>query len=128
MAGIARYKVPQAIDGRDIVPLMKGNNDRSLLDRDLVWNFPNIWDGFGPGVNLACAIRRGDWKLIYHYDTGQKELYNTAQDIGEDHNLAAQMSDRVRNMSAALGKALRQMNAQRPAFKATGKPCKWPDE
>ena len=128
MAGIARYKVPQTIDGCDIVPLLRGRADRSLLGRDLVWNFPNIWDGFGPGVNLACAIRRGDWKLVYHYDTGQKELYNTAQDIGEDHDLATQMPDRVRDMSVALGRALRQMDAQRPTFKATGKPCKWPDE
>lgn len=128
MAGVGQYRTPQTIDGRDIVPLMDGKDDKSLKERSLVWNFPNIWDGFGPGVNLNCAIRRGDWKLIYHYDTGQKELYNIPQDIGEDHDLAAQMPGKVKELSAALGKTLRQMNAQRPSFKATGEPCKWPDE
>ena len=128
MAGVKQYRTPQTIDGRDIVPLMEGKDDRSLTNRDLVWNFPNIWDGYGPGVNLNCAIRRGDWKLIYHYDTGQKELFNIPQDIGEDHDLAAQMPAKVKELSAALGKTLRQMNAQRPTFRATGKPCKWPDE
>lgn len=128
MAGVKQYKVPQTIDGMDIVPLMEGKSDKNLVNRSLVWNFPNIWDGYGPGVNLNCAIRRGDWKLIYYYDTGRKELFNIPQDIGENNDLSAQNPAKVKELSAILGKTLREMKAQRPTFKATGEPCKWPDE
>ena len=128
MAGVKQYKVPQTIDGMDIVPLMEGKSDKNLVNRSLVWNFPNIWDGYGPGVNLNCAIRRGDWKLIYYYDTGRKELFNIPQDIGENNDLSTQNPAKVKELSAILGKTLREMKAQRPTFKATGEPCKWPDE
>ena len=128
MAGIKQYDVPQTVDGIDIVPLMQGRTDRRIADRSLVWNFPNVWDGFGPGVNLNCAIRRGDLKLIYYYATGSKELFNIAQDISENYNLADDNPEKVKQLSSILGKTLRQMKAQRPSLKSTGKPCKWPDE
>ena len=128
MAGIKQYNVPQTVDGIDIVPLMQGKTDRRFADRNLVWNFPNVWDGFGPGVNLNCAIRRGDWKLIYYYATGRKELFNIAQDISESNNLADDNPEKVKQLSSILGKTLRQMKAQRPSFKSTGELCKWPDE
>ena len=93
-----------------------------------MWNFPNIWDGKGAGINLNCAIRLGDWKLIYNYKTGQKELYRLPDDVGEEHDLAAQQLQKVRELAALLGKRLRDMQAQRPCSAATGKPFPWPDE
>lgn len=128
MAGVKQYKVPQTIDGISIVPTLKGKADSRIADRSLIWNFPNVWDGYGPGINLNCAIRRGDWKLIYYYATGRKELFNIAQDISESRNLAEQYPAKVKQLSAELGKKLRSMNAQRPSFKTTGAACKWPDE
>ena len=128
MAGVKNYKVPQTIDGMDIVPLLKGQNSRAFADRSIVWNFPNIWGGSGPGINLRCAIRHGDWKLIYNYQTEKKELYNIAEDISENNDVAAANPSKVKELSAMLGKRLREMKAQRPCFTATSKPCKWPDE
>lgn len=128
MAGVANYKVPQTIDGLDLVPLMKGKAHADVENRSIVWNYPNIWDASGLGISLNCAIRHGDWKLIYDYETGRKELYNIPSDIGEDHDLAADNPAKVKQLSALLGKRLRAMDAQRPSFKSTGKPCKWPDE
>lgn len=128
MAGIKKYDVPQTVDGKDIVPLVCGKESRELQNRSIVWNFPNIWDGSGPGINLKCAIRQGDWKLIYSYDTGRSELYNISDDIGEEHDLAAGNASKVKQLAADLGRTLRQMDAQRPVFKATGVTCKWPDE
>ena len=128
MARIDDYKVPQTVDGKDIVPLLEGKNDATFKNRSIVWNFPNIWGNSGPGINLNCAIRRGDWKLIYNYQTRQKELYNIPQDIGENNNLADNNPSKVKELSTILGKTLRQMNAQRPVFSATSKPCAWPDE
>ena len=128
MAQVNDYKVPQIIDGKDIVPLLEGKNEPEFNKRSIIWNFPNIWGNTGPGINLNCAIRQGDWKLIYNYETGEKELYNIPQDIGENNNLAHANPSKVKELSSILGKKLRQMNAQRPIVTATSKPCAWPDE
>ena len=88
MAGIGKYRVPQTIDGRSFVPLLTGTGDPSR-GRSLVWNYPNVWGNTGPAISLNCAIRKGDWKLIYSYKTGKKELYNIPRDIGEKNDLAA---------------------------------------
>jgi arylsulfatase A-like enzyme len=127
MAGIKKYEHPQVIDGRSFVPLIKGTGDPSK-NRTLVWNYPNVWGNKGPAISLNCAIRRGDWKLIYDYKTGEKELYNIPNDIGETKNLASEYPDVVKDLSKRLGKYLRETGAQRPSFKATGQPCPWPDE
>ena len=74
-----------------------------------MWNFPNIWGNSGPGINLNCAIRRGDWKLIYNYQTRQKELYNIPQDIGENNDLADNNPSKVKELSTILGKTLRSL-------------------
>lgn len=42
------------------MPLLKGTGDPSK-GRALVWNFPNIWGNDGPGINLACSIRKDEW-------------------------------------------------------------------
>lgn len=127
MAGIDPKESTSPLDGISFLPLLKGTGNPSK-GRALVWNFPNIWGNDGPGINLNCAIRKDDWKLIYYYETGKKELYNIPQDIGEAHDLSAEHPDIVRKLSKELGEYLRRVDAQRPSFKASGKPCPWPDE
>ena len=127
MGGVRKYRVPQTIDGRSFVPLLTGKGDPSHR-RALIWNYPNIWDGSGPGISLNCAIRLGPWKLIYNYKSREKELYNIENDIGETLNLAQERPDLVRKLSRRLGRELRKIQAQRPIVKATGEPCAWPDE
>lgn len=127
IAGIKDYKVPQQIDGVSFLPLLTGSGNPSK-GRPIVWNYPNVWGNVGPGISLNCAIRKDDWKLIYSYKTGKKELYNISNDISEKNDLAAQEPGIVKTLSEELGKYLRRVNAQRPTFKATGKPCPWPDE
>ncbi len=116
-----------SIDGRSFVPLIDRTGDPSA-DRALYWNFPNVWGLSGPGIDLNTAIRRGNWKLIYNYPTGEKELYDIPADMGEEHNLAAERPDVVKRLSSELGEYLRSVGAKRPALKRTGKPLPWPDE
>lgn len=127
MAGITDWKVPQTIDGVSFVPLLKQTGDPSE-GRSLYWNCPNLWGEAGPGIGATCSIRQGKWKLIYFYETGQKELYDIPADISEQHNLAASHPEVVKRLSKDLGNFLRNSGGQRPSFKATGKPCPWPDE
>lgn len=126
MAGM-NQEMPAGVDGVSFVPLLKGTGDPSE-GRALVWNFPNIWGNDGPGINLNCAIRKGDWKLVYYYQTGRKELFNISEDIGEKNNLSESNPLKVRELSSELGNYLRSVGADRPSFKGSGMPCPWPDE
>lgn len=116
------------VDGISFVPLLTDSLAVTPDDREFIWNFPNVWGNEGPAINLCTSIRRGPWKLIYHYDTGEKELYNIPDDISESRNLAAKHPETVKFLSRRLGQNLREMNADRPSFTSTGKPCPWPDE
>jgi arylsulfatase A-like enzyme len=127
MAGIKKYSTVQTIDGKSFVPMLlqKGS---TAGGRDLFWNFPNNWGPTGPGIGATSTIRSGDWKLIYFYEDNHVELYDISNDIGELHNLAAQQQARVREMAVRLGKFLREVTAQRPSYKSSGKTVPWPDE
>lgn len=127
MAEVKDYKTVQIVDGVSFVPLLKKTGDPSK-GRSIFWNFPNNWGNDGPGINFVCTVRKGDWKMIYYYGTGKKELFNIPDDISEQHNMAAQYPDIVKKLSKELGIYLRKTGGQRPTFKATGKPCPWPDE
>ena len=127
MAGVRNYKVPQTVDGVSFVPLLRQTGNPAE-GRALYWNFPNLWGETGPGIGPTCTIRKDNWKLIYFYETGKKELYDIPNDIGEEHDLAAEHPDVVKRLSRELGQFLRASGGQRPSFKATGKPCPWPDE
>ena len=126
MAGM-NQEMPAGVDGVSFVPLLKGTGDPSE-GRALVWNFPNIWGNDGPGINLNCAIRKGEWKLVYYYQTGRKELFNISEDIGEETDLSGINPLKVEELSSELGKYLRSVGADRPSFKGSGMPCPWPDE
>ena len=128
MAGIRRYRTVQPIDGRSFVPLLTGRGPNPARGRSLYWNCPNVWGPTGPGIGPTCTIRRGDWKLVYYYEDGRRELFNIRRDIGEREELSASEPRRVRELSRRLGRFLRRVGAQRPSFKATGEPCPWPDE
>ena len=113
MAGIKHYHVPQTIDGKDITPILRGRQ-QGCEKRQLVWNYPNIWDGEGLGISLNCAIREGKWKLIYSYLTGNKELYDLSTDLSEKHDLAPSHPKLVAHLFRHLITRLHEMKAQQP--------------
>lgn len=130
MAQISDYQTVQPVDGVSFVPLLTGQGDPSK-DRALYWNTPNTWisgDYRAQGIGQTCAIRKGDYKLVYWYLDGKKELFNLAEDIAEQRNLAQTMPQKVKALSHELGEYLRSVQAQRPTYKHNGQPTPWPDE
>lgn len=127
MAEIKKYDTPQTIDGISFIPLLKGSKDTSR-NRAICWNYPNVWGNEGPGISLNCAIRWNEWKLIYSYKTGKKELYNIHDDIGEADDVSSNHQALTNKLSRLLGSYLRKVQAQRPIVKATGQPAPWPDD
>jgi arylsulfatase A-like enzyme len=119
MAGV---KSPKKTDGLSFIPLLKGQNvDNS--EREFYWHFPHNYD-FEP----YSVIRKGDWKLIYWYKDGKKELYNIPEDIGEKNDLSSVQPKIVKDLSKRLGKYLKSVGAKSPIVKETGKARPFPDE
>jgi arylsulfatase A-like enzyme len=110
------------IDGKSFTPLLKGQNvDNS--EREFYWHFPHNY-GFEP----YSVIRKGDWKLIYWYKDGKKELYNIPEDISEKNDLSSAQPQIVKDLSIRLGKYLKSVGAKAPVEKETGKSRPYPDE
>lgn len=118
----------QIIDGRSFIPLLTGKGRNPSKGRSLYWNYPHNWGPTGPGIGATCSVRSGDWKLIYYYDTGRKQLFNLKRDLGETNDLSESNPKKVKKLSKNLGEYLRSVDAQRPIFKATGRDTPWSDE
>lgn len=125
MAGIRNYKTVQQVDGISFVPLLRGAKITER-QRALYWHFPNSWGPRGPGIGPSSSIRQGDWKLIYYHQDQHMELFNLEQDLEEEHNLAANYPDKVRELAQQLGAYLRAVQAQMPLNKSNGRPVPYP--
>lgn len=128
MAGVKKYKTHQVVDGVSFTDVLM--NPEKRKDRVLVWHFPNLWgesQNLEEGYGAYSAIMKGDYHLIYTWETRQLRLYNVKEDIGEQHDLAQAMPDKVKELAAELSDYLRERDAQRPSLKATDEVIPFPD-
>ncbi|MCA9265443.1 MAG: sulfatase-like hydrolase/transferase, partial [Planctomycetales bacterium] len=105
---LAGIEIPQTqtVDGVSLVPLFRGEK---LQRESLYWHYPHYSNQGGfPGG----AIRQGDFKLVERYEDGRVHLFDLAQDVGERHDLAAEMPDRVDAMRKTLHHWYRDVDAQ----------------
>ena len=127
IAGVEDYETIQHVDGVSFMPhlLQEGG---TAAGRSLVWHYPNRWGDDGPGIGTTSTIRSGDWKLVYWYKDESFELFNITDDIGEANNMAEAEPGIMRELATELGEYLREVGADRPAYRSTGRPAPWPDE
>ncbi|MEY4483049.1 MAG: hypothetical protein RL693_501, partial [Verrucomicrobiota bacterium] len=83
---------PQPMDGTGIMGEL--HNPSAKQERTMIWHYPLEKPHF-LGGRSADAIREGDWKLIEFFDSGERELYNLADDAAEQHNLIATKPDQA---------------------------------
>ena len=95
-------------DGQSLVSQLKGNDSGS---RTLYWHYPHY---HGSSWKPGAAIRDGDWKLIEFYHHEKIELYNLAEDIGEQKNLAASHPQKAVELRAKLVAWQKQLKAKMP--------------
>ena len=88
----------QHMDGLSLLPLAKNDGE---LERDaLHWHYPHY--NQHPQSFPSGVIRKGDWKLIENYETGELQLFNLATDLGETTNLVQQKPDLATSLLADL--------------------------
>ena len=102
---LAAAELPAAykLDGVSYVPLLTG--EQKALERDaIMWHFPGY---LGAGADQwrttpVSSVRAGDWKLLEFLEDGRQELYNLKDDIGEEHNLAAENPEKVKELHETI--------------------------
>ncbi len=91
------------LDGRDLGALLHGGN---TLERDAL-------AFYAPQRYPACAIRKGDRKLIHFYE-GRTELYDLRADPGESNDLARVEPERAAQLLQELSDWLASIGARIP--------------
>jgi arylsulfatase A-like enzyme len=81
------FALPKGVEGGSWKPVLLGGataNVNRPIDR-FVFHMATEVD------HPQSAIRKGDLKLIYYWDTKESFLYDVARDLGESRNLATEM-------------------------------------
>ena len=102
----------QRLDGLSILPLLK-NPKAKLARNTLYWHYPLKKPHFLGGRSTG-AIRQGSFKLIEYFDKGTVELYNLADDIAEQHNLAKKLPKKAVELQKRLKSWRRDVGAKIP--------------
>ena len=96
-------------DGENLLPVLTKNQQ---LNRDeLFWHYPHY---HGSGWKPGSALRKGDWKLIVHYENNKTELFNLSGDPGEKVDVSSQNPEKVNEMKKILDKKLQESGAEFP--------------
>ncbi len=97
----------ETVDGRDLRSLLEA--DAGAEDEALYWHYPHYSED---GAPPAGAIRHGDLKLIERYEDGAVELYNLADDPGEESNIAELLPEKAAELAAKLAAWRREVGAR----------------
>jgi arylsulfatase A-like enzyme len=98
-------------DGENLLPVLVENK---RLNRDeLFWHFPHY---HGSGWKPGSALRKGDWKLVVHYEENKTELFNLAEDPGETTDLSETNREKCTELQKILDKKLSETRAKFPVL------------
>ena len=113
-------KPEQHCDGKSFYSVLHA--PEAPFDRGSVfWHFPHYAN---QGGEPGCSVRRGDWKLIEFFGD-ETELYNLADDIGEQKNLVETHPEILQELQTELHGWLDAVNAIEPRPRPDWEP--WQD-
>lgn len=99
-----------SLDGLSLMPLFE-DPSASLDRKALYWHYPHYHGG---GSTPHSAVRAGDWKAIHFYENDRIELYNLADDFGEQNDLRDKMPRKAAEMREMIEARREAVNAQDP--------------
>ncbi len=91
----ASARIPKGIDGQSFLPTLRG--EKQPPHDFLMWEFA--------GYSGQQAVRVGDWKGVrrnLQKGPAKLELYNLRKDLAEQHNVAADFPEKVKELEAIL--------------------------
>ncbi len=118
LLGIAGVSAPvdHPIDGYDFSAALKG----SQLERAAMFTYVPSYGNTPGWLPPSMAVHHGKWKLIrtFHHGTDgadEYRLFDLSQDIGEQHNLAADHPDHVQRLDSLIDAYIAEANVIIPA-------------
>jgi len=94
-AELAGVEAPEGLDGVSMVPTLTGDGGPQQEHEFLYWEFHE-------GDASKQAVRMGDWKAVRLAPNAPLELYNLADDLSEEHDVAAAHSEIIEKISEYL--------------------------
>jgi arylsulfatase A-like enzyme len=104
---LAALDIPSDLDGVSLAQGLKGGQ---FPVRPMFWHYPHYTN---QGGRPSGVMREGNWMLLQFYDEDKTELYNLANDVGQQHDLAKHEPERATAMKSALEQWLTSNNARR---------------
>lgn len=101
----------QELDGVNLLPLLL--KQQPLERKALYWHYPHYHHG---GASPHGVIRKGQFRLIEHFDGTPAELYDLENDIGETVNLINSMPDKREELLKDLRQWRQEVGAQMPTI------------
>ena len=103
---IAGIRNENKIDGISLIPRLV---DKSKIDREnIYWHFPHY---HGSLWKPGSAIRSGDWKLIFDYESNESKLFNLNDDPGELNDISNLFNKEKERLIIELEKMKKETNA-----------------
>ena len=97
----------QHLDGVSIAGLLKGG--KQLAREAIFWHYPHY---HGSGNRPTSGMRKGDFKLVRWYESGDEELFSLKDDLGEAKDLAAENVEKRRELAGELDAWLKGVGAR----------------
>lgn len=89
--------MPETLDGGSLVSLLRAGGRGAVKRRQPFLIFHQA------GARVAqSALRQGDYKIVKHWAEGRVELFNLAEDLSEQENLADENPKRCEEMERSL--------------------------
>jgi len=117
----ARPDAAHPVDGRSLAPLLKQAGSKALDQRPLFWHYPHYSN---QGGVPSAAVRLGDYKLIEFYEDSRLELFNLADDLGEQKNLIRRQPKKATELHELLKKWRASVDAAMPQLNPNYDPAK----
>ena len=94
------------IDGISLIPRLL---EKSKIDRENVyWHFPHY---HGSLWKPGSAIRSGDWKLIFDYESNEAKLFDLKEDPSELNDISNLFNEEKERLIVELEKMKKETNA-----------------
>ncbi|MDW5289755.1 sulfatase [Formosa sp. PL04] len=97
------------LEGQSLWPVL--TQQTTDLDRALYWHFPHHRN---EGLSMGAAIRKGDWKYIYEFETQEEYLYNLKENIGESQNVIDTYPEKAKLLASELKAWQKAVDAEMP--------------
>ncbi|MBB4078047.1 arylsulfatase A-like enzyme [Lewinella aquimaris] len=97
------------VDGLSLTPLL--NSDQDTLHEVLFWDYPHY---HGSAWTPGSALRKGDWKLVYFYETDRYELYHLATDLSEQRDLSGSHRAELTDLKEEMARMKQEYRVKMP--------------